>query len=419
MANRTHLTAPRIEKLTTEKAQDFLWDDDPDCLGVRVTRKGAKSFVFEKKFHAETVRVTIGSANTWKIPDARIRARELAMMVDKGIDPRKVAAEEKAKAEEEAAKSAAMKQPARNAWNTYLATSREKWSDAHYKEHLHASQEGGSKPKRGQALTKPGPLASLLCKPLAEITAEVVLNWLEQEKKSRPTAAGNAYRKLRTFINWCARHPEYKHVAHGDCCLDHSVKEIVPKNKTKPLDCLLREQLAPWFEHVRQIDNPTFSAYLQALLLTGARRSEMLLLKWEDVDFQWRTLRLYDTEDDTGERKIPLTPYLTSLLDALPRVNEWVFATRTKSESGHIIGVTKPHKQALKKAGIELSIHGLRRSFGTLSEWVPGVSVGVVAQIEGRKPSAIAEKYYRRRDISFLREQHEKIETWMLGRVPN
>lgn len=171
--------------------------------------------------------------------------------------------------------------------------------------------------------------------------------------------------------------------------------------------------MAPWFKHVLEINNPTFSAYLQALLLTGARRSEMLLLKWEDVDFQWRTLRLYDTEDDTGERKIPLTPYLASLLNALPRVNEWVFATRTKSESGHIIGVTKPHKEALKKAGIELSIHGLRRSFGTLSEWV-GVSVGVVAQIEGRKPSAIAEKYYRRRDITFLREQHEKIEAWML-----
>lgn len=185
MANRIHLTVPRIEKLSTEKVQDFLWDDDPDCLGVRVTTKGAKSFIFEKKFHKETIRITIGSVNTWKIPDARIRARELAMMIDKGIDPRKVAAEERSRVEAEAAKNAILSQPARIAWDAYLSASREKWSDANYNAHLHTSQEGGTKPKRGKKLTKPGPLAPLLSRPLMEITAAVVADWLGEEKKQR------------------------------------------------------------------------------------------------------------------------------------------------------------------------------------------------------------------------------------------
>jgi intergrase/recombinase len=40
--------------------------------------------------------------------------------------------------------------------------------------------------------------------------------------------------------------------------------------------------------------------------------------------------------------------------------------------------------------------------------------VGVVAQIQGHKPSAIAEKHYRRRPIDLLRKWHDQIEAWML-----
>ena len=65
-------------------------------------------------------------------------------------------------------------------------------------------------------------------------------------------------------------------------------------------------------------------------------------------------------------------------------------------------------------AGIPyLTLHGLRRSFGALSEWVE-VPVGIAAQIQGHKPSATAEKHYRKRPIDLLRMWHVKIEKWML-----
>jgi integrase len=60
-----------------------------------------------------------------------------------------------------------------------------------------------------------------------------------------------------------------------------------------------------------------------------------------------------------------------------------------------------------------VSLHGLRRSFATLSEWID-VPTGIVAQIMGHKPSAIAEKHYKKRSIDLLRHHHEKIEAWML-----
>ena len=51
--------------------------------------------------------------------------------------------------------------------------------------------------------------------------------------------------------------------------------------------------------------------------------------------------------------------------------------------------------------------------FGTLAEWVE-CPVGVVAQIQGHKPSATAEKRYRRRPLDLLRMWHVKIEGWIL-----
>jgi hypothetical protein len=55
----------------------------------------------------------------------------------------------------------------------------------------------------------------------------------------------------------------------------------------------------------------------------------------------------------------------------------------------------------------------LRRSFDTLSKWCE-VQVEAVAELQGNKPSAIAEKHYRRRPLDPLSNWHDQIEVWML-----
>lgn len=65
-------------------------------------------------------------------------------------------------------------------------------------------------------------------------------------------------------------------------------------------------------------------------------------------------------------------------------------------------------------AGVEgLTIHGLRRSFGSLAEWCE-MPVGIIAQIMGHKPSATAERHYRVRPLDLLRMWHIKFESWIL-----
>ena len=117
-------------------------------------------------------------------------------------------------------------------------------------------------------------------------------------------------------------------------------------------------------------------------------------------------------DKNVAHRVIPLTPHVRSLINCLPRKNKWVFSSE-RSKSGRLVEPGKALRKINERAQIVVSIHGLRRSFKSLTEWLD-VPVGVVAQIMGHKPSAIAEKHYTIRPIDLLRVHHVKIETWIL-----
>lgn len=180
-------------------------------------------------------------------------------------------------------------------------------------------------------------------------------------------------------------------------------------------DALQHEQLPAWFAAARQMPNATASAFLQTLLLIGARPGEWLALRWEDLNWKWKGVRLRDKVE--GEREIPLTPYVTYVLSALPRTNEWVFASPSSIQGMQAKAMSLPHKahdRACAVAVIDgLTLHGLRRSFKSLTEWLE-IPAGVVAQLMGHKPSATAEKHYTSRPLDLLRMHHQRIKAWML-----
>jgi integrase len=157
--------------------------------------------------------------------------------------------------------------------------------------------------------------------------------------------------------------------------------------------------------------NPVIAAYLQTALLTGARREEVAGIRWEDVDFQWKSMTIKDKVQGSAHPADALRRFAAG---RLPRRNEWVFSSPAAA-SGRLQEPRIMHNKALTAAGLPaLSIHGLRRSFGTLAEWVE-CPAGVSAQIMGHKPSATAEKHYRVRPLDLLRMWHTKIEAWILN----
>lgn len=432
---KANFTAERVDafKCNEGRQQTIYWDAKTPGLGLRVTTSGKKSYVFEARLHGKTLRLTIGDIKTWSIGRAQKKATEYKTLTDQGVDPRQVAAEKREKAEAEKLEKRRHAVTLEQAWAAYVEANESEWGDQHRQDHVRIASKGGATKKRGAGLTVPGPLAPLLPLPLSEIDKETVKGWLRGQSAKRPTSAAHAYRLLRAFIRWANGKAEYRGLVPHEAYSATEVRKSLAKSKPKD-DCLQREQLPSWFAGVREIHNPVISVYLQALLLTGARREELAGLQWSDVDFKWRSLKIRDKV--AGSRMIPLTPYLANLLWVLKQRNDtpptvrqlsrmeklrkpswkpsrWVFSSPT-SASGRLAEPRIAHNEVLIAAGLpHITLHGLRRSFGTLCEWVEMPS-GISAQIMGHKPSALAEKHYRRRPLDLLRMWHDKIEVWIL-----
>ncbi len=421
---KVKFTAGRVDgfRCETGKIPSFLWDSVAPGLGLRAAPGGGKSFIFQAKLKGQVIRITIGAPETWTIVAAQAEARRLKVIIDNGQDPRQVKADglaaEQADRDTKAVKAEAAQVEARRhgltlggVWPLYVDARKSKWSAGHLQNHMTLTAAGGEPKKRGKGLTVAGPMAPLMPLALADLTGERIAAWLEKEVADRPTNAAQSYRLLRAFIRWAADVPAYRGIVPVDAYSASKVREAVPKSQAADGDGLQREQLPAWFDAVRKIGNPVIAAYLQALLLTGARREELASLRWADVDFQWRSMTIKDKVE--GLRTIPLTPCVSHLLGALPRRNEYVFSSPTAA-SGYIEEPRIAHTKALAAAGLpHVSLQGLRRSFGTLCEWVEMPS-GISAQIMGHKPSALAEKHYRRRPLDLLRKWHDMIESWVL-----
>lgn len=350
------------------------------------------------------------------IETARQEAHRLRGLTEQGIDPREI--ERQQDAEQTASKAAAAVQAVTvgEVWIEYMAARKQHWGVRHHADHAKLVQPGGELAKRGtrgRGVTIAGPLNSLMALPLRDLTAPVIEAWAATEAMTRPTSARLAWRCLKAFFTWCTEQPEYAPAMPSvNPAKTKKARESLGKAGIKQ-DALLREQLPAWFSAVQNVSNPIAAAYLQTLLLTGARPGEVLGLRWDDINTKWHGLTIRDKVE--GERVIPLTPYVSHLVHSLPRRGEWVFSSSSKDPKAQTLSIPRnPHLTACKVAGIDgLTLHGLRRSFKSLTEWLE-IPAGVVAQIMGHKPSATAEKHYTVRPLDLLRVHHEKIEAWIL-----
>ena len=408
-------TAGRVSgfKCPPEKKQAFLWDATAPGLGLRATPAGKPAYVFQSVYQGKDLRITIGSPAAWSIPDAQAKARELQRLIDEGKDPRDLKREALAVHAEKQAAAAARALTVGEVWPLYLENGKPKRRDAwkpRYRADLEAmAAPGGEKKKRGQGTTRPGPLYPLLALPLAGVNEDTLKSWYDREALTGKHQAARALMMFRGFLRWCAARPEYRELTDREAGKAAAIVESLPSS-TRRTDALEAAQVLGWWAGVEQLSNRTASAYLRALLLTGARREELAALTWANVDFQWRKLTIADKVDIT--RTIPLSPYMAQMLATLPRLGSYVFASTGKA--GRITDTRSSHAQALKHAGINhLTVHGLRRSFSLLGE-AAGAPAGAIAQVMGHKPSATAEGY-RPRSIDALRPFLEQIEAHILN----
>ena len=130
---------------------------------------------------------------------------------------------------------------------------------------------------------------------------------------------------------------------------------------------------------------------IRLLMLTGCRSSEILKLKWNDVDLPGREFRLRDSK--TGPRSIPLSAAAVKVLADLPRMpdNPWVIAGRIKGM--HLKSLSYPWGVVRARAGLnDVRIHDLRHSFASRALAL-GESLPMIGKLLGHKKTQTTARY--------------------------
>lgn len=136
--------------------------------------------------------------------------------------------------------------------------------------------------------------------------------------------------------------------------------------------------------------NKTAIAAIRMLLLTGARKGEILTLKWDWVDFETGYLNLPDSK--TGAKRIPLGAPALQLLSARKRESDYVFPSSDDREK-HFVGLQKIWVKLRKQAALDdVRLHDLRHSFASVGV-ASGHSLYMIGKILGHKQSRTTEIY--------------------------
>lgn len=127
---------------------------------------------------------------------------------------------------------------------------------------------------------------------------------------------------------------------------------------------LSKEEAQRIFEAVRRSENPVLQHIVPMLILTGARKREVLDARWEDFDLEHRQWRIPTTKSGRP-RHVPLSDGVLQLLTSLPRHEKgWIFANPKTGKP--FVSVFISWNTARKLAGLaDVRMHDLRHSFAS------------------------------------------------------
>ncbi len=143
----------------------------------------------------------------------------------------------------------------------------------------------------------------------------------------------------------------------------------------------------------------TFGDAIRLLLLTGARKTEILALRWSEVDVDRMRLVLPPERTkaggQNGDRYIQLSPpALEILLARRPddaAASAYIFPAARGD--GHCVGLRKVFVDICKRAGLtDVRIHDLRHSFASFAI-ADGASLFLISKLLGHASARTSERY--------------------------
>jgi integrase len=163
---------------------------------------------------------------------------------------------------------------------------------------------------------------------------------------------------------------------------------------------LTRSEISRLLSACKQSTHPFLYLFVKLLLLTGARKSELRLAKWTDIDAAKKVLLIAISKSGRS-RKITLSDQALIVLDQVQARSDalglsttrdsWLFAnprTRKPYTSFHIAFIA-----ARKQAGLDaVRIHDLRHTYASLLI-NNGASIYEVQQLLGHYHISMTERY--------------------------
>jgi integrase len=360
----------------------FYWDTLTRGLGMRVTPKGAMTFVVQgrPKGAPKDVRITIGSYGAWLLDsyderDARRRAQELRQKFEDGIDPREASKQAEVLRKQEAAAQVTLGTLARD----YLALGRlkpttAKWYDFYITKVFHDWADL--------------PVVSITRDMVKERHAKLMEGGLaglhpdansKREAAPAPASANASMVVLRTLFNFAI---EDLRLPNGRPVISENPVAVMRKRWAPEGDRTERyipvEKVGAVWNLLQELRMTTVHGDTRSgidltimNLLCGGRISEAARLRWSDVylDEQDPARSYWHLKERKAGKpiKLPLPTQIAAMLKDRPRVpdNEHVFASRGRT--GHITDPRTTMEKVSAVAGLHLSNHDLRRTFSEVS----------------------------------------------------
>lgn len=354
----------RITKTLVDKLEKDCLLRDTEIKGFGVRRQEGHPIYFLQKRVGHRVRwMTIGPhGSPWTVETARKKANELLRAIDTGSDPQ----EEK--------QQRRLKLTLAEAAPEFMAEHGPKLKPRTREEY--------------ERLFKLYLLPELGGYKLDDITRAQVARF-HAGLAAKPAAANFALAVLSKLMTWAAhtgRREEGPSPTQG-------IKKYRARKRERFLTAAELEAVGKALAAAEQTntESPYAVAAIRLLLLTGARRTEILSLLWREVDVERQCLRLSDSK--TGEKVIRLGPAALAILAGIPREQGNLFVIVGDRPGQHLVAIQNTWERIRAAAGIpEVRLHDLRHSFASMAV-SSGASLPMIGKLLGHSQPQTTQRY--------------------------
>ncbi|HRI32837.1 MAG TPA: tyrosine-type recombinase/integrase [Saprospiraceae bacterium] len=345
-----------LDKLKPSHKSYEVSDRKISGLRLWISPNNTRTFIFLKKFQGRTLRIKIGRYHEFSIDEVRQRAIKLSAQIADGIDP--------------TAQKKAIK----------LEPTFKELFDYYYKMH---SQRFNKSPEHNKRIMNFHILPVIGNKKADKITREQIRNLHFNIGENRGKITANRVITIvQSTYNFCIKEGYWK----GDNpCL--GLRKFQEHSRDRFLNL---EEIKSFFNALSQ-EEQIFQDFFSLSIFTGARKSNLLSIKYTDIDFNLKRWRISETQTKNGDVNIiMLSAPAIEILERRKINNEQLnmpslFVFPGEGEGGYLKDPKRSFDRIRERMGIDdIRIHDLRRTLGSYMA-IQGASLPIIGKALNHK----------------------------------